>query len=158
MALDQYPGRDALAQNQRLVCQWAGCKARRPFKTLTMLKKHVMNVHGVSRDAIKAHWLHREALKSEIPPYPLSALEKANVRLAFDEDGEPMEDHFTCVTCDKTLGKFVYTILFHYLTVHKESTLSPSVIKEWLVYKDATTIKNTTNMDYLLKHLRLTKV
>ena len=55
MDLAKYPAFSDLSEEQRLVCQWEGCKAKRAFKNLTTLRQHLEKVHQVDSDDLKGH-------------------------------------------------------------------------------------------------------
>ena len=157
MALANYPSFADLSAEDLLLCHWEGCRAKRPFKNLTTLEKHIKQVHGVQAADMKHHWIHTEGLRALLPPSVMSEKEVANVGLAFDDDDRVLvESEWKCIKCDKTFKKAVSSIAKHFARPPHDD-IDQGELKHWLVYKDAVTLQNTANEDYHLKHLRLTK-
>ena len=100
--------------------------------------------------------MHTEALKTMLPPMPISDKEASNVGLVFDGDQNAVDDKWQCFLCDKPLAKHVRCIEKHF-AMPPHFDVEQSELKKWLVYKDAITLQNSSNTEYHLKHLRLTK-
>ena len=62
MALANYPGYDELlASGTHLKCHISECRFKGEFKNLSGLEKHLKNVHKVSKEDLKYHWVHQES-------------------------------------------------------------------------------------------------
>ncbi len=99
-----------------------------------------------------------EALKQALPPMPMTKEEKANVGLATGANGEADERFFLCIACEKNILKHPDGILRHF-SRPPHTDIAPGVVRGWVVYKDAHTIKRMKKSpEKLAKHLHLTKV